>query len=72
MTTRAPQRSRGTAAVVLGRPDHAVKHPPPRDAAPPPRGTGWPRWFDVLAASALGAALLGIWALLVLGDSLRR
>ncbi len=68
-----PQRSRGTAAVVLSRPDApptgiAPVVAPPRDAA----GTGWPRWFTVLTAVALGVAVAGLWALLLFGDSLRR
>ena len=68
-----PRRSRGTAAVVLGRPDA-----PPTGITPPPppqvdaAGSGWPRWFAVLTAVALGAAVAGIWALLLFGDSLRR
>jgi hypothetical protein len=68
---RAPQRSRGTAAVVLTRPEP----PPARLAGTAPEhnaDAGWPRWFSLLSAIALGAALLGIWALLLLGDSLHR
>jgi hypothetical protein len=68
---RAPQRSRGTAAVVLSRPDPpaapARAQPPQPDA-----GAGWPRWFAIFSSLTLGAALLGIWALLLLGDSLHR
>jgi len=61
------QRARGSAAVVIGRADPApavTRDPEPADAA------GWPRWFIVLAAGALGAAVAWLWALLVLGDAL--
>lgn len=66
----APQRSRGTAAVVLTRPDPP---PPTRPAAPSPAVSArWPRWFSIASGVLLGAAVLAIWALLLLGDSLRR
>jgi hypothetical protein len=67
-----PQRSRGTAAVVLSRADAPPTGGEPTDAAPHAPGAAWPRWFTILTAVTLGAAVAGLWALLLFGDALRR
>ncbi len=65
-----PRRSRGTAAVVLSRPDpQAPDQPGPATPDDGAYGTGWPRWFALTTAILLGAALLAVWTLLLLGGA---
>jgi len=62
-------RHRSTAALVLSRPDPAAgtaPHLPATPEAAPRR----PVWAAVLVWVVLGAAIAGVWALLLLGDSL--
>jgi hypothetical protein len=63
-------RPRSTAVTVLSRAD---PRPSPGGAsahAPAPAGQ-LPRWIGVLKWVALGAAIVALWTLLLLGDSLR-
>jgi hypothetical protein len=69
-------RQRSTAAVVLTRPD---PRPGGRESTPADRdptgaaggpSSGRSRWPAVLTWVVLGAAIAGLWALLLLGDSL--
>jgi hypothetical protein len=66
------RRRHGTAALILSRPDPAK--PPARSSIDADHVDSpdqpWPRWFAVASGVLLAAAVLGLWALLLLGDSL--
>jgi hypothetical protein len=65
------RRPRSTAALVLTRPDPPPS--PPRSPAEPLAAEPdppWPAWFRIATAVVLGAAVAGLWALLLLGDCL--
>jgi hypothetical protein len=67
-------RTRSTAALVFTRRDPPVsEHPvllaPPVPASEEPQ---WSRAFALASGILLGLLVAGIWALLLLGDSLKR
>jgi hypothetical protein len=67
-STPRTSHQRSTAAVVLTRHDSRPLDPPTRVPAPPPRRAR--RWPTMLIWLLLAGAIAGLWALLLLGDSL--
>jgi len=65
------RRPRSTAALVLTRAD-APPLPPraPAELLAPQCDLPWPAWLRIATAVVLGASVAGLWALLLLGDSL--
>lgn len=73
----APQRRRGSAAVVLSRQETPLGFGAPEKAdretvRPPGERPRTSQWATVVTWVILGAAIASVWTLLLFGDSLSR